>query len=83
MAYQQLLACESRILSQALVRDHYKCVASGKFDFVAAIKFGIAGDEAIRAVHGVTCTELAHIVPQSTFLDVSPMDTHPSDKVCS
>ena len=45
------MACESRFLSQALVRDGYKCVVSAKYDFVA-IQLGIADDEAIRATCG-------------------------------
>jgi hypothetical protein len=65
-------------LIKALVRDDYKCVVTGAYD--------IRGRNIPRILKelrkgGGTSTQCAHIVPDSTYFNVStPGD--PSDKVC-
>ncbi|KAH8801243.1 hypothetical protein DL96DRAFT_1635691 [Flagelloscypha sp. PMI_526] len=52
--------------SQALIRDAFRCVVSGKYDRVAPVSGDIK-----RAAGGGVYTELAHIIPESTYFDVN------------
>jgi hypothetical protein len=65
------------VLVKALVRDDYKCVVTGAHDFRARDIPRIAKE--LRK-EGGTWTQCAHIVPDSTYFNVStPGD--PSNKV--
>jgi hypothetical protein len=66
---------------QALIRDGYRCVVSGIYDSIADSedseeKLNITKAE-IKAAGGKVFTECAHIVPDSTYFNV----TDSSDKV--
>ncbi|KZT08965.1 uncharacterized protein LAESUDRAFT_723269 [Laetiporus sulphureus 93-53] len=54
---------------QALIRDGFKCVVTGKYD-IEAVRIPSIDKAEIRRVRAIH-TECAHIVPESTFFDVS------------
>ncbi|KZT08966.1 uncharacterized protein LAESUDRAFT_757151 [Laetiporus sulphureus 93-53] len=54
---------------QALIRDGFKCVVTGIYDMEAEGIRGIDREDILRA--GLVYTECTHIVPESTFFDVS------------
>jgi len=66
------------VFPQALIRDGYKCVVTGKYD-MEAYKGSLVDRRVIRAAGNPVHTELAHILPDSTYFDVS--DTRTSSPV--
>ncbi|KAG9309719.1 hypothetical protein JVU11DRAFT_10395 [Chiua virens] len=56
--------------AQALIRDHYQCVATGQYDLIAH-KESIVDVETIVAAGTPVHTELAHILPESTYFGIS------------
>ena len=63
---------------QALIRDGYKCVVTRTYDECA---FSFVDSELVLAADVPIHTELAHIVPQSTYFNVSSTPGSSSDKV--
>ncbi|KAF8349100.1 hypothetical protein F5887DRAFT_879149 [Amanita rubescens] len=59
---------------QALIRDGYKCVVTGKYD-MEAYKGSLVDRRVIHAAGNPVHTELAHILPDSTYFDVSDTRT--------
>jgi hypothetical protein len=66
------------VLYQALVRDGFRCIVTGKYDMASDISH--VDKNAVREA-GVVNTECAHIVPESTYVDVSNTPTSPPHKV--
>jgi hypothetical protein len=66
------------VLFQALIRDGLRCVVTGKYDLASDLS---QIDENIIVEAGSMFTVCAHIVPQSTFFDVSDAPTSPPHKV--
>ncbi|KAF8227805.1 hypothetical protein L208DRAFT_1365677 [Tricholoma matsutake] len=62
---------------QALERDGLRCVVTGMFDFAASRSIS---DQQVIAAGGAVNTECAHIVPDSTYFDVSNTPTSSSVK---
>ncbi|KAF8347441.1 hypothetical protein F5887DRAFT_31694 [Amanita rubescens] len=62
------------VFPQALIRDGYKCVVTGKYD-MEAYKGSLVDRRVIRAAGNPVHTELAHILPDSTYFDVSDTRT--------
>ncbi|KAG9309699.1 hypothetical protein JVU11DRAFT_10375 [Chiua virens] len=56
--------------AQALIRDRYQCVATGRYDLIAH-KESIVDVETIAAAGTPVHTELAHILPESTYFGIS------------
>jgi len=56
---------------QALMRDGYRCLATGIYDVQAALDPINIDEEIIMAAGGDTHTECAHILPDSLYFDVS------------
>jgi hypothetical protein len=68
--------CHVRI--QALERDGFRCVVTGKYDLKASMNIS---EQEVIAAGGAVNTECAHIVPDSTYFDVSNTPTGSSVKV--
>lgn len=63
---------------QALERDGFRCVVTGKYDLAASISIS---EQQVIAAGGAVNTECAHIVPDSTYFNVSNTSTSSSVKV--
>lgn len=63
---------------RALLRDGFKCVVSGKYDTKAIAVDSISKND-IRQF-GIVHTECAHVVPESTYFDVSTTRTSSNEK---
>jgi hypothetical protein len=64
---------------QALIRDDFRCVVTGiYFTRVDSVQYLNITEEEKRAAGGEVFTKCAHIVPDSTYFNV----TVPSRKVC-
>ncbi|KAK2461245.1 hypothetical protein APHAL10511_006772 [Amanita phalloides] len=64
---------------QALVRDGCRCVVTGKYDVIAE-KESLVDVNVILAAGGSVHTELAHILPESTYFNVSGTRTSSPEK---
>jgi hypothetical protein len=62
-----LFFCSSAKAIQALIRDGYRCIATGLYD--DSPNLGITDDEII-ADGGACTTKCTHIVPDSMYLNV-------------
>jgi len=67
--------------AQALIRDRHRCVATGKYDMQAMNLPGIDKNDIRKS--GVVFTECAHIVPESTYFDVSTRTGSPEKNAYS
>jgi hypothetical protein len=65
---------------QALFRDGYRCVVTGKYDVLAETE-SLVDVEVILAAGGSVHTELAHILPEPTYFNMSGTCTGSPDKV--
>ena len=74
--------CESRLHAtdhkishsnnlQALVRDSFRCIVSGRYDSPSVQKNHELREEALRFSLATTASQCAHIFPQSTNLGIS------------
>jgi hypothetical protein len=64
--------------TQALVRDGYRCVVTGKYDVLAETESLV--DLEVILTAGSVHTELAHILPESTYFNVSGARASSPDK---
>ncbi|KAH7886546.1 hypothetical protein F5I97DRAFT_1867971 [Phlebopus sp. FC_14] len=64
--------------TQALIRDGYRCPVTGLYDMIAS-KQSLVDGRSIKEAGGAVHTELAHILPESTYFDISKASTDKKD----
>jgi hypothetical protein len=66
------LLCSSAEAIQALARDGYRCIVTGQYDSSPNSKRKrTATQEEVIAAGGACMTQCAHIIPDSTYFNVS------------